>query len=141
MPRRKKDNELFGFSDVAAIRLYEQGKALLEERGQWNMAAAAVLRGAAQWQQEASDIARAISRELRRRDGEGGEKSPARIRAMIKNKALCEGEMRRSLDDLLLLPRLPRGRPPKGEAEDAPDDGTEDAWDAFDAGAEGGGGP
>ena len=135
--RKSRSDETFGISDAQALRLYEEGKALLEARGHFNVATATVLRSAAQWQQEASEIARAISRELRGRHGEDADTTPAKLRAMMKNRAMCEAEMRRSLDDLMLLPRPPRGRP-KEEQEDGVDE-AQSAWAAFDG--DGGGGP
>lgn len=137
--RRKRDNETYGLHDADALALYTEGKALLTERGQWNIGAAAVLKSAATWRQEASEVARAMDRELRKQGSEDA-KSPTRLRAMVKNKALCELEMRKCLDDLLLLPRPPRGRPSKDEADGDGEDEEKSAWEAFDE-DDGGGGP
>ena len=136
--RKSKSDETYGLSDAQALKLYEEGKAILEERGHLNAATASVLRSAAQWQQEACEIARAIMRFLRGRSDEDAGTTPARLRAMMKTKALCEGEMRRCLDDLMLLPRPPRGRP-RVEDADGDEDETQSAWSAFDD--DGGGGP
>lgn len=136
--RKSRSDETFGLKDAQALRLYEESKAILEERGHFNAATAAVLKSAAQWQQEASEIARAITRYLRGRSDEDAGTTPARLRAMMKTKAMCEGEMRRSLDDLMLLPRPPRGRP-RDEASDGEEDEAQSAWTAFDD--DGGGGP
>lgn len=137
--RKKRDDETYGLRDSEALKLYAEGKATLESREQWNAATAAVLKSAAEWRQEAGEISREISRMTRSRDGGDAGTTPTRLRAMIKNRALCEAEMRKNLDDLLLLPRLPRGRPASGE-DDEQEDTADDAWAAFDE-DDGGGGP
>ena len=126
----KKDPDLYGIGDKSAQKLYAEGKAMLEERKQWNAATAAVLKSAVQWMQEAADIARMIADVVK---GDSEEKTPNRLRGLIKNRAMCENEMRKNLDDLLLLPQRPRGRPAKDEDEGETDE-LDKAWDGFDGG-------
>lgn len=133
MPRRKEAQGLTG--DARA--LYRDGKRALQERMQWNGATQAVLNSACQWAQEAQ----ALDETMRKAAQENGaELTPTRLRALMRSKALCEGEMRRSLSDLLLLPQRPRGRPASGGDETDADDEITDAWDAFDQ-TDGGGTP
>lgn len=124
----RKDPELYGIGDKGAQKLYADGKATLEERKQWNAATAAVLKSAVQWMQEAADIARMIEDVVK---GGAEEKTPTKLRGLIKNRAMCESEMRKNLDDLLLLPQRPRGRPAKDEEEEETDE-LDKAWDGFD---------
>lgn len=124
----KKDPDLYGIGDKDAQKLYTEGKATLEERKQWNAATAAVLKSAAQWMQEAADIARMIADVAK---GSAEDKTPTKLRGLIKNRAMCESEMRKNLDDLLLLPQRPRGRPAKEEDEEETDE-LDKAWDGFD---------
>lgn len=124
----KKDPDLYGIGDKGAQKLYAEGKATLEERKQWNAATAAVLKSAAQWMQEAVDIARMIADVAK---GSAEDKTPTKLRGLIKNRAMCESEMRKNLDDLLLLPQRPRGRPAKEEDEEETDE-LDKAWDGFD---------
>lgn len=124
----KKDPDLYGIGDKGAQKLYAEGKATLEERKQWNAATAAVLKSAVQWMQEAADIARMIADVVK---GGAEEKTPTKLRGLIKNRAMCESEMRKNLDDLLLLPQRPRGRPAKEEDEEETDE-LDKAWDGFD---------
>lgn len=126
----KKDPDLYGINDKGAQKLYAEGKKTLEEHGQWNAATAAVLKSAVQWMQEAADIARIIADVTKARTE---EKTPTKLRGLIKNRAMCESEMRKNLDDLLLLPQRPRGRPAKEEDEDETDE-LDKAWDGFDGG-------
>ena len=124
----RKDPELYSISDKGAQKLYAAGKAMLEDRAQWNAATAAVLKIAVQWMQEAADIARMIADVVK---GGADEKTPTKLRGLIKNRAMCESEMRKNLDDLLLLPQRPRGRPAKDEDEEETDE-LDKAWDGFD---------
>lgn len=124
----RKDPELYGIGDKGAQKLYIEGKAMLEERKQWNAATAAVLKSAVQWMQEAADIARMIADVVK---GGAEEKTPTKLRGLIKNRAMCESEMRKNLDDLLLLPQRPRGRPAKDEEAEETDE-LDKAWDGFD---------
>lgn len=124
----RKDPELYGIGDKGAQKLYADGKAMLTERKQWNAATAAVLKSAVQWMQEAADIARMIADVVK---GSAEEKTPTKLRGLIKNRAMCESEMRKNLDDLLLLPQRPRGRPAKDEEEEETDE-LDKAWDGFD---------
>jgi hypothetical protein len=124
----KKDPDLYGISDKGAQKLYAEGKAMLEDREQWNAATVAVLKSAVQWMQEAADIARMIADVVK---GGAEEKTPTKLRGLIKNRAMCESEMRKNLDDLLLLPQRPRGRPAKEEDEEETDE-LDKAWDGFD---------
>lgn len=124
----KKDPDLYGISDKGAQKLYAEGKAMLDDRGQWNAATAAVLKSAVQWMQEAADIARMIADVVK---GGAEEKTPTKLRGLIKNRAMCESEMRKNLDDLLLLPQRPRGRPAKEDEEEETDE-LDKAWEGFD---------
>lgn len=124
----RKDPELYGIGDKGAQKLYAEGKAMLEERKQWNAATAAVLKSAVQWMQEAADIARMIADVVK---GGAEEKTPTKLRGLIKNRAMCESEMRKNLDDLLLLPQRPRGRPAKEDEEEETDE-LDKAWEGFD---------
>ncbi|MDO5299950.1 MAG: hypothetical protein Q4F18_11020 [Clostridia bacterium] len=131
----RRPRALTGVTDAAARRMYDEAMAELEVRGQANPATSAQLACAAQWMQEARIAQRQIAR-LRRAEDEDG-KAAMRIRALMRNKAMAEGEQRKIFDDLLLTPQRPRGRPPREEA--APEDEEDGGWDAFDdgAGAEG----
>ncbi len=115
--------------------MYDEVLAELEARGQANPATCEQLACAAQWMQEAYAAHRQIAHLRRKEDEEG--KIAARIRALMRNKAMAEGEARKIFDDLLLTPQRPRGRPPRAEApQEEEDDG---GWDTFDEEAEAGG--
>ena len=123
----RKDAVLHGVSDRAAIRLYEGAKAILRERGQWNAATQAQLASAAQWTEEINALSDAIRKGRARNDEDG--KAESRRRSLMRSKALADGERRKIFDDLNLLPRKPRGRPPQEGQEELPAD---DGWDSFD---------
>ena len=123
----RKDAVLHGVSDRAAIRLYEGAKAILRERGQWNAATQAQLASAAQWTEEINALSDAIRKGRARNDEDG--KAESRRRSLMRSKALADGERRKIFDDLNLLPRKPRGRPPQEGDEELPAD---DGWDSFD---------
>lgn len=128
----RRPRALTGVTDAAARRMYDEAMAELEARGQANPATSAQLACAAQWMQEARIAQRQIVR-LRRAEDEDG-KAAMRIRALMRNKAMAEGEQRKIFDDLLLTPQRPRGRPPREETP--PEDEEDGGWDAFDDGAE-----
>lgn len=134
MPRRTETQGLTG----EAKALYQDGKRVLLEREQWNAATQAVLRSACQWAQEAQELGKKIQQAARAQDGEA--MTPTRLRGLMRSKSLCDGEMRRNLDDLLLLPQRPRGRPAGSGDEADEDDDIQSAWDAFDE-TDGGGAP
>lgn len=131
----RKAQALRGVTDAEAIRLYNESAAELEARGQLNAATREMLRCAAQWTQEAGEAQRRILALRREPDSDG--KLAARIRTLMRCKALAEGERGKIFDDLLLTPQRPRGRPPK---EGAPEEEEEDdgGWSAFDEGGDGG---
>ena len=130
----RKPAELRGVTDAAAISLYGGALEMLRARGQDNAATRAQLAYAAQWTQEANACAREMLR-LRGREDEDG-KTAARIRGQMRNKSLAEGEARKILGGLLLLPQRPRGRPPQESAETPEEDG-DGGWDAFDGEGDG----
>ncbi len=120
--------ELDGITDARARTLYLDSVKELSGRGHDNAATRDMLRSAAEWTQEASDLHRRIT-EATNAGGEEGV-NVASLRGLIKMKAMCEGECRKILSDLLLTPQKARGRPPKeAEAESEEDDG---GWSAFD---------
>lgn len=127
----RKPQALRGVTDAAAKRLYGEAMQELEARGQVNPATSAQLACAAQWMQEANAAHRQIMRLRQEEDEEG--RIAARIRALMRNKAMAESEQRKIFDDLLLTPQRPRGRPAReeGPQEDEDDGG----WGAFDGGA------
>lgn len=123
----RKDAVLHGVSDRAAIRMYEEAKRILKEREQWNAATQAQLASAAQWTEEINALSDAIRKRRGIEDGDG--KAESRRRSLMRSKALADGERRKIFDDLMLLPRRPRGRPPKEDEDQLPED---DGWDSFD---------
>lgn len=123
---KQRDAMLSGIKDKAAIQLYDEAMAQLEQRDQATFAAALQLRDAVQWTVTINEIQSALSSALRSYDPE--EK---RIAQLIKHKQAAEDARRRILDGLLLTPQKPRGRPPKGEKTAEDDTPEDDGWDDF----------
>ena len=122
---RRREVLLCGISDRAAVQLYDEGMAQLEEQGQATYAAAVQMSDAAQWTVTINAIQDALTRAVRMSDR--GER---RIAQLIRHKQAAEDARRRILDGLLLTPQRPLGRPPRQAAESALP-AADDGWDSF----------
>ena len=109
----------------------------LRARGQENAGVREIAICAAQWMDEEDGAAGRIAA-LRRRQAAVELGSPEyasienAVRAAQKARAMAQSEYRKNMDDLLLTPQRPRGRPPKDRAQEAHEAEADDGWDAFD---------
>lgn len=128
----RRDALLLGIRSRAAIQLYDEGMAALTDRGEDGFASAMILRDAVQWTEAIDRMQEELMGEVKRGDEADGK----RMTAIMRAKREAEDARRRALQSLMLVPRTPRGRPPKAAAQEPTEEPEDDGWDAFGSGGD-----